>query len=281
MIRLVYRSHSIHELLLHQVCVDLGLYASAGLEVALVDGTGPSWKVESVTDAAATVAVGGVVAEWLRGDAGWRIDLVATVRPLMWVVGTSAVTSVDDLVGLRVATPRLADMPTLFLRLLLGRHGYALGKDVQAVECDHRPDRQRLLQEGAVDAALLGPEGLPADAAAGPGVLYVGDHVEYPTVGLASRKGLDAAEASALADAFRSGVARMLADPAVGVAAMRALDPQVAVPSAERVLRDVIAVHWRPPAWSTTDGLGDVPAVAAALGVPMPTPDAVRRFFQP
>ena len=284
MIRLIYRSISIHELLLHEVCEQAGLYEAAGLEVEHADGTGPRWKVASADPAAATVAVGGVVAEWLRGDEDWRVDFVATVRPLMWLVGGAAlpvpVTSVADLLGRRVAIPGLRDMPTMFLRLLLQRHGYDITTDIEPVEVAHRPDRLRLLQEGEVDVSLLGPEGLaPTASGALPPALYVGDHVEFPTVGLASRPGLDRGEAAALAAVFASAVALMRDDVALGVAAMQAVEPQVSPAVAELVLRGVVAEHWQPSLWPASGSLGDVPAVAASLGVAMPPPDAARRFL--
>jgi len=283
-IRLIYRSISIHELLLHEVCEQAGLYEAAGLEVEHADGTGPRWKVASADPAAATVAVGGVVAEWLRGDEDWRVDFVATVRPLMWLVGGAAlpvpVTSVADLLGRRVAIPGLRDMPTMFLRLLLQRHGYDITTDIEPVEVAHRPDRLRLLQEGEVDVSLLGPEGLaPTASGALPPALYVGDHVEFPTVGLASRPGLDRGEAAALAAVFASAVALMRDDVALGVAAMQAVEPQVSPAVAELVLRGVVAEHWHPSLWPASGSLGDVPAVAASLGVAMPPPDAARRFL--
>jgi len=281
-IRLIYRSISIHELLLHEVCEQAGLYVAAGLEVEHADGTGPKWKVASADPAAATVAVGGVVAEWLRGDEGWRVDFVATVRPLMWLVGSSAVpvTSVADLLGRRVAIPGLRDMPTMFLRLLLQRHGHDIATDIEPVEVAHRPDRLRLLQEGEVDVSLLGPEGLsPTASGALPPALYVGDHVEFPTVGLASRPGLDRGEAATLAAVFASAVALMRDDVALGVAAMQAVEPQVSPAVAELVLRGVVREQWQPATWPASGNLGDVPAAAAFLGVAMPPPDAARQFL--
>jgi ABC-type nitrate/sulfonate/bicarbonate transport system substrate-binding protein len=276
-IRLIYRSLSIHELLLHEVCGQAGLYRDAGLEVVLEDGAGPRWKEAAADERATTVAVGGVVADWLRGDDAWRIDLIATVHPMIWVVGTEAMPTVHDLVGRCIATPPRSDMPSVFLRVVLERHGYALGTDVELVEVGHRPDRQRLLEAGEVDAALLGPEGLALPGA--PGALYLGDHLEYPTVGLASRPGVAPEEAAALAGAQIEALRILRTDADAACAAMRAIDPQVSVAVARRVVRDVVEPCWTGPDWARRGGTGDVAAIAAALGVEMPAPAVVTGFL--
>ena len=272
-LRLLYRSVSVHELLLHEVAVRAGLYAGAGLDVVLEDGTGSRWPAASAAPDAATVAVGGVVAEWLRGDDAWRVDFVATERPLMWVVGAA---SVDDLLGRRVAVPPLTDMPSRFLRLLLARHGHDLATAVVPVEVHHRPDRLRLLAAGEVDASLLGPEGLTFDRPA----LFVGDHVRYPTVGLATRPGIAPETARAAAGVGAAAIRALVDDPALAFAAMHALDGAVTEAIAHRVVADVVAPHWRPPA--AGDDLGDVPRVAASLGAAAEarSPEATRAFLR-
>lgn len=278
MIRLISRSEGIHELLLHRLCERTGLYAAAGLEVELVDGRGPRWRAVSGEENAATLAVGGVVAEWLHGDRDWRVDFVATARPLVWIAASRPLDDVPSLRGARVGTPRLTHMPSVFLRVVLARHGLHLGSDVVAVEVDDRPDRQRLLETGAVDAALVGPEGLSAHGD-DCGALFLGDHIEFPTVGLASRPGADRKEVDELAAVFAAGLQRLRSagDGAV-IAAMRGIDPLV-TEAAARFTSQRIATSWGGPEWATEGRLGDVALVAEAIGATVRDTSDLRRFL--
>jgi ABC-type nitrate/sulfonate/bicarbonate transport system substrate-binding protein len=279
MVRLIHRSVSIHELLLHRVCERAGLYADAGLDVVVEDGAGANWRSLSARPDAATVAVGGVVAEWLRGDRAWQIHFIATVRPLIWVVGARRpIRHVDDLVGCRIATPPMSDMPSVFLCLVVERHGRAVGRDVQFVEAQRRSDRRRLLGRGEADAALLGPEGLalqggPADA------LYLGEYVEYPTVGVAARPGLDPDVSAALAAAHRDALRMIKSDPALAADAMLDIDPDVTGPVADYVSRAIMPNDWTADEWARAGGLGDVVSVAESIGAPLGSTDEAHQFL--
>ena len=278
MIEVIHRSHGIHETVLHELCRQQGLYEAAGVDVMLRDGTGARWATASVSPAAATVAVGGVVADWLRGDRAWIVHFVATVKPMMWVVGTGGGDSVHDLPGRRIAAPNLNQMPSLFLRLMLERHGYDIATDVEVVEVSDRPDRLRLLESGQVDASLLGPEGLGLGASGLEPLVYVGDHIEFPTVGFAARPGLRLEVASTIATAMGVGLERLRSDEAAAVTAMRAVDPQVPQDVVRTVFRDVIGPDWGGQAWAVSGALGDVPALARLLEVELESTET-RRFL--
>jgi ABC-type nitrate/sulfonate/bicarbonate transport system substrate-binding protein len=282
-IELITRSHGIHESALHELCVQVGLYRAAGVEVELVDGTGAAWRTASASPTAATVAVGGVVADWLRGDKTWNIHFIATAKPMMWLIGTPSSTTVENrvlgLIGRRIATPDRNHMPSLFLRLLLERHGLDATTDVEFVEVRDRPDRLRLLESGDVDASLLGPEGLALTGDRFHTLLYVGDHVEFPTVGFAARAGVDPADASRVKAAMLAGLDRMGTDEDAALLAMQAVEPDLPPDVARRVVADVIRPDWTGPAWSASGSLGEVAALAALIGIAPPPEDQLQSFL--
>jgi len=279
MIEIIHRSHGIHEAALHELCVQGGIYHDAGVDVELVDGTGPRWRTAAAAPAAATVAVGGVVADWLRGDRDWNVHFIATVKPLMWVVGTTSADGAPGLAGRRIATTDRGHMPSLFLRLVLERHGLDPDSDVEFVEVRDRPDRLRLLERGDVDASLLGPEGLALAGERFSSLLYVGDHVEFPTVGFAARPGLDASVAAAIAGAMAIGLDRMRSDTEAAVSAMRVVEPDLPSEVARAVAADVIAPDWNGPAWAASGNLGDVAALAAMVAADPAPDDELRRLL--
>jgi ABC-type nitrate/sulfonate/bicarbonate transport system substrate-binding protein len=279
-IELITRSHGIHESALHELCQRQGIYRQAGIEVTLVDGTGPAWRSASRSESAATVAVGGVVADWLRGDSAWNVHFVATAKPMMWLVGRPTPAAIRGLAGRRIAIPDRNHMPSLFLRLVLERYGLDMESDVELVEVRDRPDRLRLLEAAEVDASLLGPEGLGRPGDHFHPLVYIGDHIEFPTVGFAARPGLDAQLAAAMTAAMADGLERLRTDEEAAIDAMQAVEPDVPAAVARHVLADFVRPDWTGPAWTASGSVGDVPALARMLGLDVPPDDELRAFLQ-
>jgi NitT/TauT family transport system substrate-binding protein len=273
-IDLTYVGRGLHEELTAYIADQEGYYADEGVHVALRDGC--AWDDERLRHGA-TIGLGGALLSRLTDATPWVALTVNTQRPLFWFLARPELTSLADLAGRRLAVHAPHTAPGAFTRIVLRQAGLDPDHDIHTVTRapgDYGMDL-RLLQDGKIDAALVGSTMAPEAVAAEYGwhVLgWVGDHFQIPTVGVA----VDPTYLSP-------------DDPAVQAvvrAQLRALkvihdDPETTVRHMQTFLgrhtRDEVRAHYEKfiAPYFTTDGRADlavgsaaITAVAAELGVP-------------
>ena len=209
------KAFDIHELLCHFVAERGGLYASAGLDVRLVD---TSLIPDEKLPASGYFQVACGAAAFSR-SVPFRIYLAAVTRPMFWLYGTAGTGSVEKLAGKRIATyPPLAP-PYWFNRIALRNHGLDPDTDVELKPARDDTLRLGLLREGAVDAALISSAMSPVTVQGlGLNVLsLVGDEVRFVTSGIATTERIaqeDPGLVESLAGAYRQSLAVIHDSPA-------------------------------------------------------------------
>ena len=178
------KAFDIHELLCHFVAQRGGFYASAGLDVRLVDTT--FTPDDRLPDADYFQVACGAAA--FSQNVSFKVYLAAVTKPMFWLFGSAETDSVEQLAGKRIATyPPLAP-PYWFNRIALRNHGLDPDTDVELKAARDDAIRLGLLREGAVDAALLSSAVSPVtEQRLGLNILaLVGDEISFVTSGIAT-----------------------------------------------------------------------------------------------
>ncbi|MGV9701627.1 ABC transporter substrate-binding protein [Streptomyces sp. NPDC003483] len=273
-IDLAYVGRGLHEELAAYIADQEDFYADEGVHVALRDGC--TWDDERLRRGA-TIGLGRALLSRLTDGTPWVALNVNTTRPLFWFLARPELTSLADLAGRRLAVHAPHTAPGCFTRIVLRRAGLDPDRDIDTVvrmPGDYGMDL-RLLQEGKLDAALVGSTMAPEAVAAEHGwrVLgWVGDHFRIPTVGLAvdpTYTDPDDPAVHAVLRAHRRALQVIHNDPDTTV---RHMETFLGGQTREEVRAQYdafIAPHF------TTDGQADlavgeaaITAVAAELGVP-------------
>ena len=209
------KAFDIHELLCHFVARQGGFYATAELDVRLVDTTfTPDDRLPGANYF--QVACGAAV---FSRSVRFRIFLAAVTRPMFWLYGTAGTDSVEKLAGKRIATyPALAP-PYWFNRIALRNHGLDPDSDVVLTPARDDAIRLGLLREGAVDAALISSAISPvAIQQLGLNTLtLVGDEIRFVTSGIATTEKIaqeDPDLVQSLVSIYRQSLAVIHAAPA-------------------------------------------------------------------
>lgn len=179
-----FKAFDVHELLPHFVASELGIYAEAGLRVALKDVT---FQPDEQLDPAFTVACGWALMSRLKG-ARRKVVLVTTDRPMFWMHARNDIRETRELKGARIATYPAIAPPYHFHRTILQKAGLDPDRDVQLEAARDDVARLGLLRSGDVAAAVLSSAIPPAHVQAlGFHTLsFFGDEIRIPTTGLAA-----------------------------------------------------------------------------------------------
>ncbi len=178
------KAFDIHELLCHFVARRGGFYASAGLDVRLVDTTFTPDDKLPVADYF-QVACGAAA---FSQNVSFRVYLAAVTKPMFWLYGAAGTDGVEQLAGKRIATyPPLAP-PYWFNRIAVRNHGLDPDTDVELKPTRDDAIRLGLLRAGAVDAALISSAVSPVTVQRlGLNILsLVGDEIRFVTSGIAT-----------------------------------------------------------------------------------------------
>jgi ABC-type nitrate/sulfonate/bicarbonate transport system substrate-binding protein len=185
-IDLAYVGRGLHEELVAHVADQEGYFEDEGVHVAVRDGVG--WPAQRLRRGA-VIGLGRTLVSRLTDGIGWTALSFSTDHPLFWFLGNSAVKSMADLRGRRLAVHGPSDPPGTFARIVLRKHGLDPDRDVQCVvrhPGDYQMDLRRL-RDGSIDAAYVGSTLSPEQVAAEEGfhlLAWVGDHFQIPTVGI-------------------------------------------------------------------------------------------------
>ncbi|MET8284349.1 ABC transporter substrate-binding protein [Streptomyces sp. NPDC005132] len=187
MIDLAYVGRGPHEELVTYIADQEDFYAEEGIHVAVRDGC--TWDAERLRHGA-VIGLGRTLLSRLRDDIPWVALNVNTYRPLFWFLARPGLTSLADLHGRRLAVHPPHTGPGCFTRIVLRQAGLDPDRDVQTIvrwPGDYGMDL-RGLQDGSIDAAVIGDTMAPAAVAGEHGwrvLAFVGDHFQIPTVGVA------------------------------------------------------------------------------------------------
>ena len=202
------KAFDVHELLCHFVAERGGFYATAGLDVRLVD---TSFIPDEKLPASDYFQVACGAAAFSR-SMPFRIYLAAVTRPMFWLYGSAGTETVEQLAGKRIATyPPLAP-PYWFNRIALRNHGLDPDTDVELKPAREDAIRLGLLRAGAVDAALISSAMSPvAIQRLGLHVLtLVGDEIRFVTSGIATTERIaqeDTGLVESLVNVYRQSLA--------------------------------------------------------------------------
>jgi ABC-type nitrate/sulfonate/bicarbonate transport system substrate-binding protein len=274
MIDLAFVGRGPHEELVPYIADQEEFYADEGVHVSLRDGC--VWDAERLRHGA-VIGLGRTVLSRLREGIPWVALNVNTYRPLFWFLARPGLTSLADLRGQRLAVGPPHTGPGCFARIVLRQAGLDPDHDVQTIvrwPGDNSMDL-RGLQDGSIDAAVVGDTMAPAAVAAEHGwqvLAFVGDHFHIPTVGVAvdpTYISPDDPAVQAVVRAHRRALQVIHNDPDTTVRYLRTF--------LGRHSEEEVRAHYEAfiaPAF-TTDGQFDLAigvnalaAVAAELGVP-------------
>ena len=187
-IDLAYVGRGLHEELVAYIADQEDFYAAEGVHVSLRDGC--TWPDERLRHCA-TIGLGRALLTRLTSGVPWVALTVNTHRPLFWFLAARpGLTSLADLAGQRLAVHAPRTAPGCFTRIALRRAGLDPDSDIRTVvrhPGDYGMDLRKL-QDGTLDAALVGSTMAPEAIAAEYGwqmIGWVGDHFQIPTVGIA------------------------------------------------------------------------------------------------
>ncbi|MFK4267757.1 ABC transporter substrate-binding protein [Streptomyces milbemycinicus] len=273
-IDLAYVGRGLHEELVAYIADQEGYYADEGVHVALRDGC--SWDEERLRHGA-TIGLGRALLSRLTDCIPWVALNVNTHRPLFWFLARPGLTSLADLAGRRVAVHAPHTAPGCFTRIVLRRAGLDPDRDIRTIvrrPGDYSMDLRRL-QDGSIDAALVGSTMAPEAVAAEHGwqmPAWVGGHFQIPTVGVAvdpTHTDPDDPAVQAVVRAHRRALQMVHNDPDTTVRHMQTFLGRHTEDEVRAHYEAFIAPHY------TTDGRVDlavgataITAVAAELGVP-------------
>ena len=273
-IDLAYVGRGLHEELAAYIADQEDYYAQEGVHVALRDGC--TWDEERLRRGA-TIGLGRALLSRLTDATPWVALNVNTHRPLFWFLARPGLTSLADLAGRRLAVHAPHTAPGCFTRIVLRKAGLDPDRDIDTIvrmPGDYGMDLRRL-QDGSIDAALVGSTMAPEAVAAEHGwhVLgWVGDHFQIPTVGLAvdpTYTDPNDPAVQAVLRAHRRALQVIHNDPDTTVRHMQTFLGGHTADEARAHYKSFIAPYF------TTDGQADlavgdtaITAVAAELGVP-------------
>jgi ABC-type nitrate/sulfonate/bicarbonate transport system substrate-binding protein len=273
-IDLAYVGRGLHEELAAYIADQEDYYAQEGVHVALRDGC--TWDEERLRRGA-TIGLGRALLSRLTDATPWVALNVNTHRPLFWFLARPGLTSLADLAGRRLAVHAPHTAPGCFTRIVLRKAGLDPDRDIDTIvrmPGDYGMDLRRL-QDGSIDAALVGSTMAPEAVAAEHGwhVLgWVGDHFQIPTVGLAvdpTYTDPNDPAVQAVLRAHRRALQVIHHDPDTTVRHMQTFLGGHTADEARAHYKSFIAPYF------TTDGQADlavgdtaITAVAAELGLP-------------
>jgi NitT/TauT family transport system substrate-binding protein len=182
-ITLGFKAFDAHELLVHFVASEAGLYRHAGLQVELAD-------ITFVAEAELPVhwfqaSCGAALASAVKGIAQ-RVVLVAVDRPMFWIYARPGLDGLAGLKNRRLATFPAVAPPHHLANIVLSRSGLDPAREVQLHCARDDVARLGLLMSGNVDAAVISSAVAPARLAAlGFNMIcFLGDEIRVPTTGL-------------------------------------------------------------------------------------------------
>jgi NitT/TauT family transport system substrate-binding protein len=272
-IDLTYIELGIHEQLVAYVADQQNYYEQEGVHVAMRDGRG--WDRERIRRTA-TIGLGRAVITRLTTGIPWTVLCVNTHRPMFWLLARDNYGSVEELKGRRIGVHQLQSGPGCFERIVLRGYGLDLDHDVQPVVMTPGDYGRhiRLLADGSLDAAFVSNTLAPEVTARENGLrvlTYVGDHVSYPTVGVAvdpTHLAPDDPAVLALVRANRRALRTIHDEPDLAVRYVNDIIGSVTETEARRHYERYVAPYF------TVDGRHDpsvaaqaVPAVAKEMGV--------------
>jgi NitT/TauT family transport system substrate-binding protein len=273
-IDLTYIELGIHEQLVAYVADQQNYYEQEGVHVAMRDGR--AWDPERIRRTA-TIGLGRAVITRLTAGIPWTVLCVNTHRPMFWLLARDNYRSVEELKGRRIGVHRLQSGPGCFERIVLRGYGLDLDHDVEPVIMPPGDYRRhlRLLADGSLDAAFVSNSSFAPEVAAQENGLriltYVGDHVSYPTVGVAvdpTHLAPDDPAVLALVRANRRALRTIHDEPDLAVRYVNDLLGSLTKTQARQHYERYVAPYF------TVDGRHDpsvaaqaVPAVAKELGV--------------
>ena len=209
------KAFDVHELLCHFVAERGGFYATAGLDVRLVD---TSFIPDEKLPASDYFQVACGAAAFSR-SMPFRIYLAAVTRPMFWLYGSTGTKTVEQLAGKRIATyPPLAP-PYWFNRIALRNHGLDPDTDVELKPARDDAIRLGLLRAGAADAALISSAMSPVTITrlGLNSLTLVGDEIRFVTSGIATTENIaqeDPGLVESLVNAHRQSLAVIHESPA-------------------------------------------------------------------
>jgi NitT/TauT family transport system substrate-binding protein len=272
-IDLTYAGLGIHEELVAYVADQENYYEQEGVHVAVRDGR--AWDDERLRRTA-TIGLGRAVITRLTAGIPWTVLCVNTHRPMFWLLARDNYGSVEELKGRRIGVHRLQSGPGCFERIVLRTYGLDLDHDVEPVVMTPGDYGRhiRLLADGSLDAAFVSNTLAPEVAAQENGLrilTYVGDHVSYPTVGVAvdpTHLAPDDPAVLALVRANRRALRTIHDEPDLAVRYVNDIIGSITESEARQHYERYVAPYF------TVDGRHDpsvaaqaVPAVAKELGV--------------
>ena len=272
-IDLTYIELGIHEQLVAYVADQQNYYEQEGVHVAMRDGR--AWDPERIRRTA-TIGLGRAVITRLTAGIPWTVLCVNTHRPMFWLLARDNYGSVEELKGRRIGVHRLQSGPGCFERIVLRTYGLDLDRDVEPVVMTPGDYGRhiRLLADGSLDAAFVSNTLAPEVAAQENGLrilTYVGDHVSYPTVGVAvdpTHLAPDDPAVLALVRANRRALRTIHDEPDLAVRYVNDIIGSITESEARQHYERYVAPYF------TVDGRHDpsvaaqaVPAVAKELGV--------------
>jgi ABC-type nitrate/sulfonate/bicarbonate transport system substrate-binding protein len=220
------RAYNVHEVLVHRVAEEAGLYREAGIEVTLTDGTGPKAQ-ELERTVPVTVGLGGSLHSRLLHGTDWVVVSVNTQHPLFWLVSQASVHRIADLRGKRVAGRRRGQPPGTFASLIFRQHGMDLWQDCSYVPIDDYESGVQMLERGEVEATVVNAPPFALERAGFRMLAFFGTEFPFPSTGLAVNQGLlaaDAPEVQSLVAATRRALERLHADRELTIRAIQSLE---------------------------------------------------------
>ncbi|MEJ8568049.1 ABC transporter substrate-binding protein [Elongatibacter sediminis] len=214
-VTLGFKAFDPHELLVHFMAVEAGLYRRENLNITLTDITFvadtelPPDVFQASCGAALTSAIRGLPQ---------RVLFVAVDRPMFWIWTQEPVSALAGFRGRRLATFPVQAPPYNLARVILGQAGVNADSDVQLLPARDDVARIGLLRSGSADGAVLSSAVPPArlTALGLHQTCFFGDHLRLPTTGLGVDRSMlerDPGLVSALTNVHRESLHLIHAEP--------------------------------------------------------------------